>query len=227
MKIVYLNAWRGTVKDQLLEFVKQQVDNTDVFCFQEATDEMKQLCKPVLNGYIEMSDHKSLSESHNFLQSIFIKKEIEVVSSGTLLADDMEAGLAIYVEVKVGPDSVYICNMHGVAYPGDKLDDPVRIRQSEAVIKFFEDKQAPVIIGGDFNVNPDTQSIEMFEWFGYKNLIKDFNIETTRNHLAWDRFPTNKKYYSDYLFINDKIRCKEFRVLKVEVSDHLPLILEI
>lgn len=227
MKIIYLNTWWATVADPLRSFIRQEADNADIFCLQEATEDVKQLCRQELEGYEEVSDNKALSEIHTFSQSIFFRKNVNVVSSGTLMTEDLDTGLAIYVKVKSQSNSMYICNVHGSAYPGDKLDTPGRLKQSSSIIDFFKEKNIPAVVGGDFNLDPHTKSVAMFEENGYKNLIKDFNIDTTRNHLAWDRYPKNRQPFSDYVFINNTIAYKNFSVPKIEVSDHLPLILEI
>jgi endonuclease/exonuclease/phosphatase family metal-dependent hydrolase len=226
MKIVFLNTWSGKRRKALVDYIKQQARDTDVFCFQEATDEMKQLTQDTLSHYRELSDFKYFSDEDNFPQSLFIRKGIEVLSFGTLMAGQADCGLAIYTEIKVENSSIYICNVHGKAQPGDKLDDDGRLKQSQDIIDFFKDKNVPIIIGGDFNILPDTKSIQMFKHHGYRNLIEEFNIDTTRNHLAWDRFPT-KMYYSDYVFLNEAVTLKRFAVVKNEVSDHLPMLLEI
>lgn len=226
MKIIFLNVWGGTRESELTNFIKEETKDTDIFCFQEATEEMRQRCHAALQGYKELSDYKFINENDSFSQSIFIKENLELLSSGTLLSQEKESGSAIYAEVKTETGSLYVCNVHGIAYPGDKLDNPGRLIQSQEIIAFFKDKDAPVVIGGDFNVELHTKSVGTFQDHGYQDLIKQFNIDTTRNHFAWDRYPDNKQYYSDYLFLNDKVTYKKFLVPKNEVSDHLPLILE-
>lgn len=227
MKLVFLNVWDGLRRDELMEFIKDQVKDTDIFCFQEATDEMKHHFRDVLFGYKEISDYKFISDHDNFHQSIFIKDSITIMSSGSLISIGMDRGLAIYAKLKIGQDIMYVCNVHGIARPGNKLDNPGRIQQSSGIIEFFKDKQEPIVIGGDFNLNPETNSVKMFEEHGYTDLIKQFDIKTTRNHFAWDKYPNNKMYYSDFVFINNKVTCESFQVPNNEVSDHLPLILEI
>lgn len=226
MKLVYLNVWGDHMRDELVDFLVDQTQDTDIFCFQEATDSMKRRCQDILSNYVEIKDDKYISEHDLFLQSIFVKKTIDVVSSGTLLdKSKTDYGLALYIEVKSGDETMYVCNVHGTARPHNKLDSPGRIHQSEEIIEFFKDKDVSVVIGGDFNMEPKTESIEMFENAGYRDLIKEFAIDTTRNNLAWERFPT-KMYYSDYVFTK-KLKVEHFSVPKNEISDHLPLIVEV
>ena len=67
----------------------------------------------------------------------------------------------------------------------------------------------------------------MFQKYGYLDLIKKFGIKTTRNEVAWENYPDNKQYFSDYVFVNPEAKIKSFSVPDLEISDHLPLILEI
>jgi len=85
----------------------------------------------------------------------------------------------------------------------------------------------PKVIGGDFNLMPDTESVGLFEKSGYKNLIKDFDIKTTRSSLNSGKYPEGDiQYFADYAFVSPEVKVKDFKVPQVEISDHLPLILE-
>ena len=79
-----------------------------------------------------------------------------------------------------------------------------------------------IILAGDFNLNPDTQSIKMIEEFSLKNLIKEFSITDTRTS-----FYKKENRFADYIFVSPDICVKNFKVLPDEVSDHAPLYLEI
>ncbi len=227
MKVIFLNVWGDEMRNELVPYIEQQATDTDIFCFQEATDAMKRSCAHALVNYQEISSFKYISDNDNFALSTFVKKDIELLSSGTLLADDMNVGSAVYAEVKYGNNRISICNVFGRARPSEKLDNPDRLQFSSDLIEFFKDKDEPVIIGGDFNLEHTTESIGMFERYHYRNLITEFAIKTTRNHLVWDRFPDNKMYYSDYVLVNDKIRLDSFVVEDNEVSDHLPMVVRI
>lgn len=226
MKMIFLNVWGAEMQDTLIGYLEEQARDTDVFCFQEATEKMKRRCADALSNYTEIFEDKFTSEVESFSQAIFVRKAIKIASYGTLMGDSPDLGLAIYVKLQVGDTHMYICNMHGKSRPADKLDNPGRLTQSRQLIDFFKDNDGPVVIGGDFNMLPETKSMKMFSQRGYRDLIQEFAIDTTRNHLSWDRHPI-KMYYSDYIFLNDKAQLKSFSVPKNEVSDHLPLILEI
>jgi endonuclease/exonuclease/phosphatase family metal-dependent hydrolase len=109
-----------------------------------------------------------------------------------------------------------------VPLPGHKIDTPKRLYQSEAILNMFEEKGA-VIIGGDFNLLPHTQSVQTFVEQGYRNLITEFDIKTTRNQITYERHPDNIQYYADYAFVSPAIEVIDFIVPTDIVSDHQPL----
>ena len=49
MKLINLNTWGGTHLDSLMEFIKSQRDQTDIFCFQEIYNSPKKTITP--SGY--------------------------------------------------------------------------------------------------------------------------------------------------------------------------------
>jgi len=75
---------------------------------------------------------------------------------------------------------------------------------------------------GDFNLLPETKSLIMFEDAGMKNLIKEYNITSTRN-----KFKKFNKKISDYVFVSNNVNVSSFKVPDVLISDHLPMIFEI
>ncbi len=120
---------------------------------------------------------------------------------------------------------MHIANVHGLARPG-KQDNPGRITQSERILKTLAVLDGVKIIGGDFNLNPDTKSVRLFEEAGYQNLIKNYNIKTTRNEVAWAKHPGKELAYSDYVFVKGAV-VAAFEVPQEIVSDHQPMIVTI
>lgn len=224
MKIIFLNALAGEVKAPLTQFISHHAPTTDVFCFQEAYDFLLQICRERLPNFHKISAYKKL-ENDEFPQATFIKKNLQVIDQSIIFPDDPVTGLGIYARLREGNESLNLCNFHGISVPGDKLDNPGRLAQSRGLIDFFKNLPEPKIIGGDFNLLPDTESISSFEDNGYINLIKKFNIPTTRNKLAWKNYP-NKQLFADYIFVSPSVEVKSFSVPNITISDHLPLILE-
>lgn len=85
----------------------------------------------------------------------------------------------------------------------------------------MEEFRGEKILLGDFNLNPDTQSFSLLA-NGMRNLIQEYGITSTRSsHYTKD----NK--LADYTLVTPGINVAQFTVPTLEVSDHLPMILEI
>ena len=157
----------------------------------------------------------------------YVKKNFAVIRVHTLLNESAESGAALVTSLRHGIGSVTIANVHGISfYPDDKLDTEGRIIQSKAIIDFLAGSAGHSIVGGDFNVLPEAESVQLFTKAGYQNLIADYAIQTTRNRLAWDRFPDNVQYFADYSFTDPSLHIRNFSVPDLEISDHLPMVVE-
>jgi len=227
MKVIFLNTWNGKIREGISAFIKRQAPDTDVFCFQEVYEEMRTLSGEMLPNYRMISGYKKVAEDDDFSQATYVRSDLELLSSEFVLENQPGAGLAIYTQIKTQNTAIHLCNLHGTARPGSKLDTPQRIAQSQELLDFFEEKKGMKIIGGDFNLRPETKSAQMFEENGYRSLIKEFRIRTTRNRLSWERYPDNKQYFSDYIFVSPDVNVREFSVPTNEISDHLPLVLKV
>lgn len=114
-----------------------------------------------------------------------------------------------------------IINVHGI-WNKDKIGDDRTINQSKFILSKIR-KDIPVIVVGDFNLLPNTDSIKLLNK-ELINLIDKYNIRTTRPEF--DDGLDKGNIVCDYIFVNDKVKVNDFRVLNSLVSDHLPLILE-
>lgn len=232
MKIIFFNVWNFKITEPMIEFVKKQSANTDVFCFQEAYDKPRWICSKILEDFNEYHEFKYIPNNTDtyedeFPQATYIKKTLKLTQYEVLLKDEAGTGLALHTQLNVNGVLVNVCNVHGVSKPGNKLDDPYRLVQSAKIIEYYKDVEGIKIIGGDFNLEKNTESVQMFSKAGYTDLILEYNIPTTRNNLVWSRYPDNKMYYSDFVFTSPQCKVVNFEVPNIEISDHLPIILEI
>jgi hypothetical protein len=231
MRIIFLNCWHGKVWTSLKKFISNQAGKTDIFCFVEVDPGLQAKLGLILHGFTPTYSEGIKTTYLNGIvegRSIFVKDYIKVVESGTLKIYrpiPTDAGGFLYTKLRVGEKDIFIGSIHGKARPGSKDDTPVRLKQSDKIIQFFAGKSEPKIIGGDFNLNPDTLSIKKFEEAGYRNLIKDFKIKNTRNRLSWEQFK-NIQYFADYVFTSSEVKINSFKVPNLEISDHLPLIVD-
>jgi len=228
MKIIFLNALQGQI-DGIKEFILDQSLDTDIFCFQESYNHFQSniFCLDWLKDYQSISKNKQVSQEDEFSNSTFVDLKYLVSNSQTIGQDDIDIGLGLYNQIEIPENkTIHIGNIHGHARPGDKQDNPARIRQSQLIIDFFKDLSGPKIIGGDFNLDLNIKSVQMFEDNGYRNLIKEFNIPTTRNEISWAQHQ-NKQLYADYIFVSPDVKVTSFSVPNLLISDHLPMILEV
>lgn len=232
MKIIFLNCWKGRVWNNLSNFLKKQRKNTDIFALSEVTYDLHKKVSKILVGFSGIDSHKNIGLRANYEISVFYNKKLKIEKSYINNIKSLTQGDFLVTKF----DIFAVNTVHGFSAPGDKKDSVDRLKQSESIINFMKKYKILNIIGGDFNLNPDTKSIKMIEEAGFINLIKKYNIKSTRNHYSWEQAEDQQKklglkffgkqYFADYCFVSPDIKVKSFRVPDIEISDHLPLILE-
>ncbi len=229
MEIVFLNTYDGKLRAPISEFISYRTGITDIFCFQEVYEgpgRMRELAGKLLPEYKGIFAYKAI-QGDDFPQASFFGPQINILKTAVLFPDEQDFGLGIFSEIEHNGSRLSILNFHGRSRPGDKLDTAERLGQSEKIIEYFQSIFGPKIIGGDFNIDLDTQSIRMFAEAGYRNLIIDYKIKTTRNRIIWEKYPTTPQYYSDYIFVSPEVLVTNLEVPENEISDHLPIILHV
>jgi endonuclease/exonuclease/phosphatase family metal-dependent hydrolase len=116
-----------------------------------------------------------------------------------------------------------VINFHGLWKKGfGKGDCPDRLRQSEKIKAVIEEHAEPVILMGDFNLHPETESLSLLKK-NLRDLIIEFQIPGTRSQL----YPKPERF-ADYALISPEYQIESFEVPQnFDGSDHLPLILRI
>lgn len=235
-----LNIWGGHVKQKLLRFISAHQD-VDIFCFQEvyhnATHKISSDDNPVcLDIFSEIQN--VLSAHIGFFRpavagiyglGMFVKSGIDVIEEGeiTIHHNPLYKGngpshsrILQWLEYHFGDDIYSILNVHALWNGMGKTDTNERINQSKRIHEFMSTINTPKILCGDFNLKPDTKSIQILE-HDMTNLIKKYNINSTRSSL----YPKDEKY-ADYILTCPRINVCSFQVMNDEVSDHLPLLLD-
>jgi len=245
MRLITLNIWGGMIYDPLINFLKERAKNVDIFCFQEVFNnppgvpsrvQTKKI--PILNIYSdlkellpEFNDHIHPTQEGEESLAMFIKNTLPIDIVGEIFVyrwknamegnDASTYGINIeYFQTHQGDKKYTVCNLHGHWTPQYKGDNPARIEQSKNIKKFLDEIDGKKILCGDFNVAPETKSMDILEG-SMKNLIKENGVTSTRSHY----YPGEIKF-ADYILVSPDIQVKEFKVLQDVVSDHLPLYLE-
>lgn len=125
------------------------------------------------------------------------------------------------VILNINGKELQIINVHGI-WNKDKNGDERTIQQSKFILKRIR-YDIPCIVLGDFNLLPNTESIKLINK-KMSNLIDAYNIKITRP--TFNDGLDKGDLVCDYIFVNNKIKVNDFKVLDSNVSDHLPLLLD-
>lgn len=182
-----------------------------------------------------LKNHTAYFRPHhldNYGLLILVKKHIQVIDEGDTFVyrhrgyvPEGDVGnharnlQYITVATELGPRT--ILNFHGLWNGMGKGDSADRLSQSARIITKLESLKNPYVLCGDFNLKPDTESLKILEGVGLRNLIKEFNIASTRTKLY-----EKPEKFADYALVSEGIEVQEFKVLDDVVSDHSPLYLE-
>jgi endonuclease/exonuclease/phosphatase family metal-dependent hydrolase len=166
-------------------------------------------------------------------QATFIRKSVRVLETETVFVylerngaralKDMPSNM-LCTRISRGEKELRIINLHGVAHPGHG-DTADRLAQSEKILTFLAKERGGIILCGDFNLRPENQSFAMLE-AQLRNCNRDFRIELTRTRLAPFFGKEGFDPVVDYVLTSPDAMVTSLTTREVEVSDHLPLVLE-
>ncbi len=244
MKLISLNTWDGRILEPQLKFIKEQMGDTDIFCFQEVcsitakVSPLKDFPNDLLTIFKDLLiDFNTIYfpcleiEGFKIGLATAVKKNLKIVNSaGHVFEESKKEDFLLkgiqFLDISVEGKSFWLGNVHGVGHPSDKKDTQIRLNQSKIIISVLPRDDAKKILVGDFNLDIDTQSVRIIEEAGMTNLIKRYGITDTRGEVNHAKHPDAVQFYADYVFVSDGIKVDKFEVPQVKISDHLPLILE-
>ena len=166
-------------------------------------------------GFVEqgnelITNYKIVSATNHFIHNdygLFINTDnFRVNDHGRAFTD---------VLLDLDGELLQIINIHGI-WNENKLGDLRTINQINSLLLKVRD-DIPSIVVGDFNLLPNSLSISIVNR-RMKNLIEEYNIKNTRYGT--------ENMICDYVFVNNKIKVNDFRVVDSDISDHLPIILD-
>ncbi|MBL4818049.1 MAG: endonuclease/exonuclease/phosphatase family protein [Deltaproteobacteria bacterium] len=241
MRLITLNIWGGHIREPLIEFIKSRKD-TDIFCLQEVYHEAPESICTLDDFEVSL---KIFSEMHEFLPDhvpffrpvlansygigMLVHKRLDVVGEGEvgihhnpncIGRGPAHSRKLQWLRCRSANQDYAVMNVHGSWNGRGKTDSPERIAQSKSIREFMDTLQMPKVLCGDFNLRPDTQSMEILET-GMTNLIKTHQIKSTRTS-----FYDKEEGFADYVLTSPEIMVKHFEVLQDEVSDHAPLLVD-
>jgi endonuclease/exonuclease/phosphatase family metal-dependent hydrolase len=251
VKIINLNLYEGgLLEENIHKFITEQ--NADIWCFQEVFNSTE---KSLPKKYRSIEVLKNLLPNYHFNfapellsqakvgnidigNAIFSRYPISRTKTtfisgeyGSFPAKPAHKDWSVHPKnmqlatIEVGESFLNIFNLHGV-WGLDGKDTPLRLEMSKKIVTEIEKKQN-VILCGDFNVQPNTETIQNIELY-LINIFKDelttsFNL--TRKNL--EKFPGYATAVVDMMFASKDINVISHECPQVDVSDHLPLVIEI
>lgn len=247
MKLISINAYGGKLTDAFVEFLKQHKD-VDVFCLQEVYHDAqnKDMVWGILGSNLNfLKDIKKHSPDYDSYYrphledwwglAMLVKKGLPVIEEGETFVhkfkghDPQKEPLGYtakniqFLKTENNGKLINILNFHGLWNGNGKGDTEDRLEQSKNIIKFVKTINCDFILWGDFNLSPNTESLQMIsQELGCRELIKEHGITSTRTSLY-----EKPNKFADYVFVSNGIEIKNFEILPDMISDHTPLMLEI
>lgn len=241
MKLIQANVWGGRLEPQILKFVEKH--NPDIICLQEVielegkrsamfatTEEIMEasgLSHIFMSPVFTFNYMKRKAKFGNCIISKFPLTNEKTIFTGKEHVDDFDfldsdANMRNLqsADIQLPTNEVlHILNHHGHHINQHKNGDNETMRQCGIIAKEIEKLEGKIIVSGDFNLAPHSESLEQLNHL-LTNLSIKYNLETTRTQLTY------KKEVCDYIFVSNVLRIKSFEASNEIISDHKALIME-
>lgn len=241
MKVLQLNIWTARVGKPIFDLLEQE--NADIICFQEMLSLGFDL--PSMMGAPLEELQAKLNYKYSFYSPVFSFRIMNrvgkwgncILSRQKLLNSEVIFTNLEHVEdfnfeeydynirnlqhavVRIKNQDVHILNHHGHQIPEHKKGDANTLRQMKIIGDYIDKLSGPIIMCGDFNLFPKSESLEIINK-RLSNLSVKYRLKTTRTPL------THKTEVCDYIFVSKDIKVNDFYASEQIVSDHKALVLD-
>lgn len=240
IKVVCLNLWIGGILfDPIVDFLKRE--NPDICLLQEVFDDdnyaslQKQLEFPYSHfapAFDEIIDDKKVVQG-NVILSKFPLHEIGVtyydvpygIRDNRREAYQFTPRNLQHVSTTISKTTLHVFNTQGI-WGEDGWDSERRVAMAEHIVNEIGNT-TPFVLAGDFNLQPKTKTIGIIEKKA-KNVFKD-ELQTSFNIKRKDlvNFPGFATAVVDMIFVSPEMKVISHYCPTVDISDHLPLIVEL
>ncbi|MFC2151871.1 endonuclease/exonuclease/phosphatase family protein [Bacteroidota bacterium] len=234
-------------QDEIFEFIN--TSQFDVICFQEFFTKnsgyltKRKILRKLEDKYYTHIDYTIENKNYNYGIATFSKYPI--VNRGVINFSN-SSNSSIYTDVLINEDTVRIFNNHLQSIRFNKnnysfitnskaLKDDERLKeikdisfrlrdafikrasQAEILSKHIKNSPYPVIVCGDFNDVPVSYTYRKM-----KNNLNDSFIEAGKGigTTYMGKFPS---FRIDFIFHSEDIRCIDFDIPNIRLSDHYPV----
>jgi endonuclease/exonuclease/phosphatase family metal-dependent hydrolase len=240
MKLLTLNVWQGRLERVLLKHLETL--DVDIACMQEAVDYGNKY-NGLISSYQKVG--KSLGLENQFFSPLTTMKlgDRDVVHGNVTYSnvpfsetttvftkgsftenfdfdtEDYNIRAFQHSFIEVDGKKLNVINHHGHHIDAHKLGDEETLRQIQQIVDYIAKLKGAVIVCGDFNLSPESESIQLLDT-KLKNLPVKYSLKTTRSQL------THKDEVCDYIFVSDNIVVNAFAMDETIISDHNALVLD-
>lgn len=243
MKVIQVNIWMGHLLHPLLKLIDEQ--KPDVLCAQEVLSAQsghglydfyqahQRLAERFPHHFFAPTySFNALGEICNYGNAIYSKYPLSerkvVFTVGEFIEEITIESLKRHGEIRnvqyckvatEGQASFTIANHHG--YHNRDFDGaPESVASMRNAAAALEEVSGPLILCGDFNANPTSETVRQLDGLGLRNLSAEHAIRNTLSKVHRFDF----EFVSDYILVSPEISPVKFSELDVIVSDHKPLI---
>lgn len=241
MRLLQINIWQGRLLKNFVKLIKEL--DPDIITFQElcSSGDIESEFFNNLEVINEEFDypHQVFSPTHsfpmmkyniNFGNAIISKQpftkthtvftNLEFKENFDFKLDDYNIRNFVHSELEVKGKRLNVITHHGHHISGTKDGNDETKRQMQMIKDYIDSLEGGVILTGDFNLSPQSESLNVLN-SKLTNLCIKHNIDNTRNEFASAAIQV-----CDYIFVNDEIKVEKFEVVDKVVSDHQVLLLD-
>lgn len=173
------------------------------------------------NGFLELGNCIKSRFPIQKGQGIFLQNHYTYATDWSNWRNDESRSVQITDVLLEGGKQLRIFNYHGI-WSRDKIGNENTSAACERIREIALQTKGPVIICGDFNLFPHTESMKLLN-DSFISLGDRFKVKTTRPQS--NELNGQTRNVVDYMFISRDIEIVDFKVVDNDVSDHLPLVL--
>lgn len=237
LKLLQANIWGGRLNNQLADVFEEE--QADILSLQEAVStEGDALIFATIEDFAKRAAYDNVFFSPvfdfnlmqkqagfgNAILSRFEFKQTETVFTRLQHKKNFDFDLDDYnirnfqhAVIDTGDAQLHVLNHHGHHVHQHKNGDAETMRQCGLIADYVRQLDGPIILTGDFNLAPHSESLEQINAV-LRNLSIEYDLKTTRTPL------TKKTEVCDYIFVNDKVKVLNFEASDRLISDHKALI---
>jgi len=250
IKVVSLNVWDGgRLFDELVDFCRGQA--ADIYLFQEVFNDQDPALERRYRAYAELQKELHLPHTQfaptyvglidgvKHLQGNAVMSRFSLSPVSVRFYDEPFQKVVMklrplfpfiprslqHVVADIDGVSIHVLNTQGI-WGEDGDDTPRRINMGRIIAQEVVSvgRQTPLVLAGDFNVDPNTESIRQID-VHLKSVFKgELSCSFNLQQKDLGKYPGYAKAVVDMMFVSDVVKVIEHSCPRVNVSDHLPLV---